>query len=129
MRGYCDNLEQSTEANENFRRVLYTGKYSQLVLMTLKPGEEIGLETHAEHDQFFRFESGTGVVVIDDNEYTVSDGFGVIVPAGAQHNVTNTGSDDLKLYTIYSPAEHKDKTVHATKADVSEEHFDGTTTE
>jgi len=129
MRGFCNNLEQLTETNGDFRRVLYTGKHSQLVLMALGPGEEIGLETHEGHDQFFRFESGTGVVVIDDNEYVVEDGFGVIVPAGAVHNVKNTGSETLKLYTIYSPAEHKDKTVHPTKADASEEHFDGVTTE
>lgn len=131
MKGYVDNIEQQTIGNENFRRVLYTGKHSQLVLMVLQPGEEIGMETHGDIDQFFRFEEGKGSVIIDGAEHPVTDGMAVIVPAGAQHNVLNTGSSPLKLYTVYSPANHKDGMVHATKADAEakEEHFDGVTTE
>jgi mannose-6-phosphate isomerase-like protein (cupin superfamily) len=129
MKGYVNNIETETLQNENFRRVLYTGKHSQLVLMSLKPGEEIGMEVHDTVDQFFRFEKGLGKVVIDGVDHDVRDSFATIVPAGARHNVINTGSEDLKLYTIYSPAEHKDGTVHATKADAQEEHFDGVTTE
>lgn len=131
MKGYHVNIEQQTLDNTGFRRVLYTGQYSQLVLMSLKPNESIGLEVHG-NDQFFRFESGNGLVKIDDTEYKVSDGDCVVVPAGAKHNVTNTSSaDDLKLYTIYSPPHHKDKTVHATKAkaNASNEEFDGNPTE
>lgn len=130
MKGYVANLEQDTLANENFRKVLYTGKHSQLVLMSLAVGVDIGEEVH-ELDQFFRFESGVGKVVIDGVEHEVTDGSGVIVPAGAKHNVINTGPEPLKLYTIYSPAEHQDGVVRATKAETlaSEEHFDGKTTE
>ena len=131
MNGYIANLEEITLNNTDFRRVLYTAKHSQLVLMALKPGEEIGAEIHTL-DQFFRFEAGMGKVVIDGTEHLVKDGSGVIVPAGAKHNVINTSADaDLKLYTIYSPAEHKDGTVRATKqkAIANEEHFDGITTE
>ena len=131
MNGFVNNLEQATLDNSDFRRVLYTGKHSQLVLMNLKPGEEIGEEIHTL-DQFFRFEKGTGKVIIDDVEHEVKDGSAVIVPAGAKHNVINTStSDDLKLYTIYSPPEHKDGTVRATKAEAlaEEEHFDGKTSE
>ncbi len=129
-KGFVQNIEEVTLTNSDFRRVLYTGKYSQLVLMNLRPGEEIGSEVHHDVDQFFRFEKGEGKVVIDGAEHLVSDGVAVIVPAGAEHNVVNTSTtDDLKLYTIYSPAEHKDGTIAATKADVVEEHFDGTTTE
>lgn len=132
MKGYSVNIEKATEDNENFRQVLYTGKYSQLVLMSLKPGEEIGEEVHDNIDQFFRFEEGEGKVVIDEIEYEVEDGFAVMVPAGASHNVINTSSEkDLKLYTIYSPPEHKDGVICATKeqAEAEEEHFDGKTTE
>lgn len=131
MKGYISKIEELTKTNKNFRQVLYTGKYSQLVLMNLKPGEEIGEEVHADVDQFFRFESGLGIVKIDGLEHNVSDGFAVIVPAGAVHNVVNTGSEDLKLYTIYSPPEHKDKTCRETKelAESLPEHFDGETTE
>ncbi len=131
MKGFHGNIEDLTEENANYRKVLYTGKQSQLVLMRLLPGEEIGLETHTENDQFFRFESGSGKVIIDGTEYDVADGDGVIVPVGAKHNVINTGKEDLKLYTIYSPAHHKDGIVRATKkeAEASEEEFDGTTTE
>lgn len=131
MKGFTINIEDATKENNNFRQVLYTGKYSQLVLMSLLPGEEIGAEVHANVDQFFRFEKGEGKVVIDDNAYEVKKDFAVIVPAGANHNVINTGSEELKLYTIYSPAEHQDQVVRATKAEAmaQEEHFDGKTTE
>lgn len=131
MKGFVGNIEDITKENENFRKVLYTGKFSQLVVMSIKPGEEIGEEVHEGHDQFFRFEKGEGKVIIDDNEYAVEDDFAVIVPAGANHNVINTGDEDLKLYTIYSPAEHREGVVHAAKeaAVADGEHFDGTTTE
>ena len=131
MKGYVGNIEEITKGNNNFRQVLYTGKHSQLVVMSLKPGEEIGAEVHPDHDQFFRIDAGEGKCVIDGNEYSIKDGFAVIVPAGANHNVINTGASDLKLYTIYSPAEHRDAVVHPTKADalVDNEHFDGKTTE
>jgi len=129
MKGYKDNIEKATVENTNFRKVLYTGKHSQLVLMTLKPGEEIGAEVHPEIDQFFRFEEGKGQLVIDDNTYDVAADDAAIVPAGAEHNVINTGETELKLYTIYSPPEHQDGTLHPTKADIAEEHFDGVTTE
>ena len=132
MKGFADNIEKLTLENENFRRVLYTAKHSQLVLMCLQPGEEIGLETHTDNDQFFRFEKGEGTCLIDDNEYTVKDGMAVIVPAGARHNVINIStSEKLKFYTIYSPAHHKDGIVRATKqeAEVSGPEFDGVTTE
>ncbi len=132
MKGYVVDLEKETEKNTDFRRVLYTGKYSQLVLMNLKPGEEIGEETHDDVDQFFRFEEGEGKVIIDGVEHRVKDGNGVIVPAGARHNVVNTSKlAELKLYTIYSPPEHQDGVVRHTKKEAmaSEEHFDGKTTE
>lgn len=129
-KGYKVDIEAEAVANTNFRRVLYTGVHSQLVLMTLQPGEEIGLEVHVDTDQFFRFEAGVGEVVINNTTYEVSDGSAVVVPAGAQHNVINTSATDtLNLYTIYSPAHHQDQTVHATKADEVEEEFDGVTTE
>ena len=132
MKGYVTDIEKATKENENFRQVLYTAKHSQLVLMTLKPGEEIGEEVHEEIDQFFRFEEGKGKVVIDGVEHEVEDGSAVVVPAGARHNVVNTSSDEpLKLYTIYSPPEHQDGVVRASKeeAEANEEHFDGKTTE
>lgn len=132
MKGFNTNIEQDTLGNSNFRRVLYTAKHCQLVLMSLRPKEEIGLETHPENDQFLRFEGGRGVVFIDDNRYQVTDGGAVIVPAGARHNVVNMSeTEQLKIYTIYSPPHHKDGTVHATKkdAETDDEEFDGTTTE
>ncbi|SHI57605.1 Mannose-6-phosphate isomerase, cupin superfamily [Cruoricaptor ignavus] len=132
MKGFHGNIEQQTLDNENFRKVIYTAKHSQLVLMTLKKGEEIGMETHPENDQFFRFEAGTGKCIIDGNEYEVKDGSAIIIPAGSQHNVINTGDDELKMYTIYSPPHHKDKVVHATKADAErdeDDDFEGDTTE
>ncbi len=132
VKGYVTAIEKETEKNADFRRVLYTGKYSQLVLMSLKPGEEIGEETHGEVDQFFRFEKGEGKVIIDGIEHRVKDGDAVIVPAGARHNVMNTSKRaNLRLYTIYSPPEHQDGVVRHTKKEAmaSEEHFDGRTTE
>jgi mannose-6-phosphate isomerase-like protein (cupin superfamily) len=131
MKGYCDKIEQLTVKNDDFRRVLYTGGHLQLVLMTLQPGEEIGAEVHPDRDQFFRFEEGEGKVDIDDNSYDVGDGIGVIVPSGARHNVRNTGSGPLKLYTLYGPPEHVDQLVEATKADAlaTHEEWDGGTTE
>jgi mannose-6-phosphate isomerase-like protein (cupin superfamily) len=132
LKGFVVVLEKETLGNTDFRRVLYTGKHSQLVLMSLRPGEEIGAETHMDVDQFFRFEAGEGKVVIDGADHNVTDGHGVIVPAGARHNVVNTSrTKELKLYTIYSPPEHQDKVVRHTKKEAmaSEEHFDGHTTE
>lgn len=131
MKGFYGNIEQLTEENNNFRQVLYTAKHCQLVLMTLPVGGEIGAEVHDENDQFFRFEAGVGKVVIDDNEYAVKDGDAIIVPAGAEHNVINIGDEPLRLYTIYSPAHHKDGIIRATheEAEANEEDFDGTTTE
>lgn len=116
MSGYHSDIEDLTVKNSNFRQVLFTAAHSQLVLMSLKPGEDIGLEEHGV-DQFFRIEKGTGKAVIDGEEFEVSDGSAVVVPAGSEHNITNTGSEDLKLYTIYSPANHPDGTVHETKAE------------
>ncbi len=132
MKGFKSNIEKDTLGNTYFRRVLYTGKNSQLVLMNLKPGEEIGEEVHKTVDQFFRFEKGEGTVSIDDVKHKVADGDAVIVPAGARHNVLNTSkATDLKLYTIYSPPEHQDGTVRKTKTDAlaKPEEFDGKTTE
>ncbi len=129
MKGFVENIEQLTLDNTDFRRVLYTGKHLQLVLMTLQAGDDIGEEVHAGHDQFFRIESGKGEVLIDGTRHPVEDDDAIIVPAGARHNVTNTGDSPLKLYTLYAPPEHKDGVVHPTRADASEEHFDGVTTE
>lgn len=132
MKGFNANIEKETRENENFRKVLYTGKHSQLVLMSLEPKEEIGMEVHEDNDQFFRFEKGEGRVFIDGNEYEVADGSAVIIPAGAEHNVINVSdSERLKMYTIYSPAHHADGTIHKTKAEAlaNEEEFHGDTTE
>lgn len=132
MKGFNANIEQETLENTNFRKVLYTGKHSQLVLMSLKPMEEIGMEVHSDNDQFFRFEKGQGKCIIDGNEYELKDGSVIVVPAGAQHNIINTSdAEDLKLYTIYSPAHHKDGVVRATKAEAEADgpEFDGVTTE
>lgn len=122
MTGYYANVEELTLANNYFRQVLFTAPHSQLVLMALQPGEEIGAEVHAEHDQFFRFEQGSGEVTIAGERHQVRDGFAAIVPAGAMHNVINTSNEIMKLYTIYSPAEHKDRTVHKTKAEALASH-------
>ena len=131
MKGFVDDIEELTESNKDFRRVLYTGKHLQLVLMSLKPGEEIGEEVHDTHDQFFRIEKGKGEVWIDGVKTKVKADFAIIVPAGARHNVINTGDKALRLYTLYGPPEHRDGVVRATKAeaDASEEHFDGVLTE
>ena len=132
MKGFHTNIEHDTLENKDFRRVLYTAKHCQLVLMSLQPREEIGLETHPENDQFLRFEGGRGAVFIDGNRSEVKDGDAVIVPAGARHNVVNLSeTEGLKIYTIYSPPHHRDGTVHATKKDAEsdDEEFDGTTTE
>ena len=132
MHGYCDDVMKATIANDDFRRVLYTGKHLQLVLMTLKPGEEIGAEVH-QVDQFFRFEEGEGTVDIDGKANSVEDDFAVIVPAGARHNVRNTGDRPLRFYTLYGPPEHKDGIVQTTKAEADARHhdeeWDGATTE
>jgi len=132
MKGFYANVEKDTLENDNFRKVLYSGKHCQLVLMSLSPSEDIGEEVHPENDQFFRFEKGHGKVVIDDNEYMVEDGSAIIVPAGAKHNVINTSdTEGLKLYTIYAPAHHKDGVVRKTKKEALEDEpeFDGVTTE
>jgi len=129
MKGFVDDIEKLTVENDLFRKVLYTGNHLQLVLMTLQPGEEIGSEVHEGHDQFFRIEEGKGEVVIDGKTTPIEDDDAIIVPAGAEHNVINTGSEPLRLYTLYGPPEHRDGVVHATKADEQEEHFDGKTTE
>lgn len=131
MKGFFGPIEDITTKNNSFRKVLYTGDYTQLVVMSLLPGESIGLETHG-NDQFFRFESGSGEVAIDNETYTVQDGDCVLIPAGARHNVTNTSSNnELKLYTLYSPPHHADGTVHDTKEDAqnSNEEFDGVPSE
>lgn len=132
MKGFNSNIEEDALANNNFRQVLYTGKHSQLVLMSLKPKEEIGLEVHEENDQFFRVEKGRGKCLIDGNEYSIKDGSAIVVPAGAEHNIINlSATEALKLYTIYSPAHHQDGVRRETKqqalADGPE--FDGVTTE
>lgn len=134
MKGFFTNIEQDTLDNTNFRKVIYTGKNTQLVLMSLAPSEEIGLEIHADNDQFFRVEAGQGKVIIDDTTYEIGDGSAIVVPAGAQHNVINTSdTNELKLYTLYSPPHHKDGIVRATKVEAEDEanseEFDGTTTE
>jgi mannose-6-phosphate isomerase-like protein (cupin superfamily) len=133
MKGYVENIEEATVANQDFRRVLYTGKNLQLVLMTLQPGEEIGEEVHEDIDQFFRVEEGNGTIYIDGAASAIEDDFAAIVPAGARHNVVNTGSEPLKLYTLYGPPEHKHGTVHKDKAqadrDHENDHFDGKTSE
>lgn len=132
MKGFKSNIETDTLENNNFRKVLYSGKHLQLVLMSLKAGEEIGEEIHEDTDQFFRFESGSGKCVIDENEYTVKNGDVIIIPAGAKHNVINTDSTtELKMYTIYAPPHHKDGLVRVTKEDAVNNgvEFDGKTTE
>ncbi len=132
MKGFNANIEKETLENDNFRKVLYTGAHSQLVLMSLLPNEDIGMEVHTDNDQFFRFEKGQGKCIIDGNEYELRDGSAIVVPAGAQHNIINTSStESLKLYTIYSPAHHKDGIIRKTKqeANDNEAEFDGKTTE
>lgn len=131
MKGFIANIEKLSLENENFRRVLYTAKNSQLVVMSLKPGEDIGEEIH-HLDQFIRCESGVGKAVLNGVSYDIRDGFVVVVPSGTKHNIINISSDkDLKLYTLYAPPNHRDGVVHETKerAEADEEHFDGVTTE
>ena len=130
-RGHHVNIEKETLDNNNFRKVLYTGEHLQLVLMTLKPKEEIGMETHKSIDQFFRFESGNGKCIINNTEYVIKDGDSIIIPAGSKHNIINTGTKPLKMYTIYTPPNHKDGIVYKTKeeAEKSGENFDGKITE
>lgn len=131
MKGYKVNIEKETLDNSNFRKVSYTGGHIQLVLMSLKPGEEIGQEIHPDTDQFFRFESGDGKCVIDENNYHVTDGDAIVIPAGAKHNIINTGAEPLKMYTIYGPPNHQDGIIRVTKeaADRKDEKFDGVTSE
>jgi mannose-6-phosphate isomerase-like protein (cupin superfamily) len=130
MSGYIVNIEDATAKNIYYRQVLFTAKHTQLVLMNLKPGEEIGEEVH-ELDQFIRFEAGEGTVILDGNTHSVSDGFAVVIPAGTRHNVVNRSkTSELKLYSLYSPPEHKDGTLHKTKRDADadeDHHFDGKT--
>ena len=130
MKGFVKDIEALAVKNKDFRRVLYTAEHCQLVLMALKPGEEIGAEVHTL-DQFFRVEEGSGVAVLDGVRSKIRDGFAVVVPAGANHNIINTGKAPLKLYTLYSPPNHRDGVVHATRAaaEADDEHFDGRTTE
>jgi mannose-6-phosphate isomerase-like protein (cupin superfamily) len=131
MKGFIADIESRTGENRDFRRVLYTGPHLQLVLMALQPGEEIGEEVHQDRDQFFRVEQGNGEVWIDGRRTAIESGTAIVVPAGARHNVRNTGKQALKLYTLYAPPEHADGTVQATKAEAeaSVEHFAGQTTE
>jgi mannose-6-phosphate isomerase-like protein (cupin superfamily) len=131
MDGFIDHIEDATEDNSHFRRVLYTGKHLQLVLMSLAPGEDIGEEVHKDGDQFFRIEEGSGVVTIDGRETEITDGDGIVIPAGARHNIKNAGEKPLKLYTLYGPPHHRDGYTASTKveAEAAHEEFDGRTTE
>ena len=132
MKGYITNIEKDTIDNNNFRKVLYTSKHIQLVLMTLRPGEEIGEEVHGENDQFFRIEGGLGKCIIDDNEYEISDGDAIVIPTGSKHNIINVDTHtELKMYTLYAPPHHKDGILRPTKkeAEENEAEFDGKTTE
>jgi mannose-6-phosphate isomerase-like protein (cupin superfamily) len=124
-KGFIVDIEKVTEENTDYRRVVFTAKNIQLVLMSLRPGEEIGEETH-HLDQFIRVKEGDGTVYLNDEAFPLGDDHAVIVPAGVKHNVVNTGDEELKLYSLYAPPEHKDGTIHPTKADEKEEHFDGT---
>jgi mannose-6-phosphate isomerase-like protein (cupin superfamily) len=131
MKGFVGDIEDQAEDNSDFRRVIYTSKNLQLVLMSLKPGEDIGEEVHKDGDQFFRIEKGKGEVLIDGKRSKIKGDDAVLVPAGARHNIINTGEKPLRLYTLYGPPEHRDGTVHATKADAQrlKEHFDGKVSE
>jgi mannose-6-phosphate isomerase-like protein (cupin superfamily) len=130
-KGHSVDIQKETVDNNNFRKVLYTGENTQLVLMSINAGEDIGEEVHHGIDQFFRIEAGEGIATINGKQYTLADGVSVVVPAGAKHNFVNTGKTDLKIYSLYSPPHHKDGTIHKTKADAiqDKEHFDGKTTE
>lgn len=131
MKGFIADIEERTEANRDFRHVLYTGPHMQLVVMSLEPGEDIGEEVHEDTDQFIRVEEGSGEVVIDSRSTPIQADTGIVIPAGAKHNVRNTGDKPMKLYTLYAPPHHEDGTVHRTKAaaDVGVEHFTGVTSE
>lgn len=132
MKGFKSNIEKDSVENTNFRKVVYTGKHLQLVLMSLKAGEDIGEETHQHVDQFFRFESGSGKCTIDGTEYLVKSGDAIVIPSGAKHNIINTDTkSELKMYTIYGPPNHQYDTIRATKEDAEKngEKFDGKTTE
>ena len=131
MNGFVGDIEEMTEGNADFRRVLYTGKNLQLVLMSIEPGDEIGEEVHPDGDQFFRVEKGEGEVWIDGRKTAIAADVAFLIPAGARHNVVNTGDERLQVYTLYAPPEHADGTVHATSAEAQadEEHFTGQTTE
>ena len=131
LKGFVADIKELTEDNSDFRRVLYTGKNLQLVLMAIQPGDEIGDETHTDRDQFFRVEKGKGEVWIDGQCSKIKSDDAIVVPAGARHNIVNTGDKPLRLYTLYAPPEHRDGTVHATKAEAKaqHEHFDGKTSE
>jgi mannose-6-phosphate isomerase-like protein (cupin superfamily) len=132
MNGYITNIEKDSIENDNFRKVLYTAPHSQLVLMSLEPGQDIGEEAHNELDQFIRVETGNGLAVLNGAEHEIGDGSAVVIPAGTLHNIINTSeTDKMKLYTVYSPAEHRDGVIHKTKAEAEadDEHFDGQTTE
>jgi mannose-6-phosphate isomerase-like protein (cupin superfamily) len=131
MKGFVGDIEDQAEGNSDFRRVVYTGKNLQLVLMSLKPGEDIGEEVHTDRDQFFRIEKGKGEVLIDGKRSKIKNDDAVLVPAGARHNIINTGDKPMRLYTLYGPPEHRDGTVHATKVDAQKmkEHFDGKVSE
>ena len=131
MKGFVIDIEKATVENTNFRTVLYTAKNSQLVVMSLKPGEEIGEETHTL-DQFIRIEQGEGKAILDDVEHNIGPDFAIVIPAGTKHNIVNSSASEMKLYTIYSPPEHRDGVIHATKTDAqadTTDHFDGRTTE
>jgi|ERR1035437_5469439 mannose-6-phosphate isomerase-like protein (cupin superfamily) len=130
MNGYVENIEKLSLENENFRKVLYTDKNAQIVLMSLLPGEEIGEEVH-DVDQFLRVEKGTGQAILNDIPHDITDGSAILVPAGTKHNIINTGASSMKLYTIYMPPHHRDGVIHKTKAgaEADNEHFDGKTTE
>ncbi len=130
MKGYIGDIEKETKENNNFRKVLYTAKNTQLVVMCIKPGDEIGEEVH-DLDQFIRIEDGKGKAVLNEDSYEIKDDYALVIPAGVKHNVINTGEEDLKIYTLYSPPEHRDGVIHKTREEAieDEEHFDGKTTE
>jgi len=131
MHGHIIDLEQEAKTNQDFRRVVYTAHHSQLVLMSLKPGEEIGMETHPDNDQFLRLDAGEGKVILDGAEYPIKNGYGIVIPAGTEHNIINSGTEPMKLYTLYSPPHHEDGIVRQTKdqAETVPEEFNGETSE
>ena len=131
MHGHIVDLEQESITNEDFRRVIYTATHSQLVLMSLKPGEDIGMETHPDNDQFIRLDAGEGKVILDGAEYPIKSGYGIVIPAGTEHNIINTGTEAMKIYTVYSPPHHQDGILRQTKeqAETQPEEFDGQTSQ